>query len=59
MAKPKICFVAQDIYPFLKAAANLNLIGGAELQQKLLAEELVRRGYPVSFVTMNHGQEKI
>jgi glycosyltransferase involved in cell wall biosynthesis len=31
-------------------------IGGAERQQILLAEELVQRGYRVSFVVLDHGQ---
>jgi len=31
-------------------------VGGAEVQQKNVARELVRRGYEVSFVTLDHGQ---
>lgn len=59
MPKAKICFVAQDIYPYLKPENSLNFIGGAELQQLLLGKELAARGYQVSYITMNHGQPEV
>lgn len=59
MRKPKICFVSLTIYPLLLQNSNLEFIGGAELQQFLLGKELVERGYEISFITMDHGQEVI
>lgn len=56
MNLPKICFVAQTAYPVLKEDAQLAFIGGAELQQVLIGKALQRRGYHVSFITMDHGQ---
>ncbi len=54
--RPKICFVALHAYAMLSGREDLGHIGGAEVQQAILARELVRRGYPVSFVTLDHGQ---
>ena len=56
MSKPEICFVAQTTYPLLAGNASGRQMGGAELQQVLLGRELARRGYPVSYITMDHGQ---
>lgn len=63
--KPKICFVSLCIYPLLKKE-NSNIehkykypIGGAELQQLLIGQELARRGYRVSYITWDHGQKRI
>lgn len=54
--KPHICFVAPSAYAALSNRHDLCHIGGAERQQVLIARELVRRGYQVSFVTLDHGQ---
>ncbi len=59
MKKYKICFVAQDIYPLLRPQRQIQFIGGAELQQLLLASVLSDRGYEVSFITKDHAQPKI
>jgi glycosyltransferase involved in cell wall biosynthesis len=56
MERPKICFVSQSIYPLLNQNVRARHIGGAELQQLLIGRELDRRGYRVSFVTMDFGQ---
>ena len=53
---PSICFVALRAYAALSGRPDLPHIGGAEVQQVLIAKELVRRGYTVSFVTEDHGQ---
>jgi len=57
MHKPRICFVSENIYPLLNKDINVDFIGGAELQQLLIGQELANRGYRVSYITMNHGQE--
>jgi len=59
MQKPKICFVCQNIYQLLTQNGHLMNMGGAELQQLLMAKEFVRRGYEVSFITQKHGQKEI
>jgi glycosyltransferase involved in cell wall biosynthesis len=51
-----VCFVAPNAYAALSQREDLAHGGGAERQQVLLAEELVRRGYRVSFVVLDHGQ---
>jgi glycosyltransferase involved in cell wall biosynthesis len=56
MERLKICFVSQSIYPLLNQNVRERHIGGAELQQLLIGRELDRRGYRVSFVTMDFGQ---
>jgi len=54
--KPTICFVAPNAYPVLSGQTDVKHVGGAEVQQSLIARELVSRGYQVSFVTLDHGQ---
>ena len=49
-----VCFIAINAYPVLKK--NNTFIGGAELQQSLIGVELARRGHPIKFITMDHGQ---
>lgn len=56
-SRPSICFVAPSAYPVLAGADELPVIGGAELQQVLIARELVHRGYPVSMICLDFGQE--
>src|SRR5688572_16055095 len=61
-AKPHICFVSPTIWPVfasgspLHAGSQVKSVGGAEVQQSLLARTFVRAGYPVSIITMNFGQ---
>ncbi len=55
--KPSICFVAPNNYAVLSGRPDLKHIGGAEIQQPMIAKELLRRGHAVSFVTLDHGQQ--
>lgn len=60
--KPHICFVAPTIWPIFAchlphSGVQIKSVGGAEVQQSLLARTFVRAGYPVSIITMNYGQE--
>lgn len=50
--------MALNAYPVIKKTSG-SLIGGAELQQVLIGSELARRGYSVSFVTLDHGQKNV
>ena len=54
----KICFVAFDSLPLLISSETLKYAGGSELKQVLVGRELVKRGYPVSFITYDEKNEK-
>ena len=54
--KPTICFVALNAYNLLSGREDIGHIGGAEVQQVRMALWLAARGFPVSFVTLDHGQ---
>jgi len=51
--KRKICFVSLGSLPLLTLNENLRYAGGAELKQVLIARELVKRKYIVSFIVHN------
>lgn len=55
-SKPRICFVALKAYDLLSHRRDISHMGGAEVQQVRIASWLLRRGYAVSFVTLDHGQ---
>lgn len=56
MGKIRLCVVSLSAYPLL-ARQDIEIVGGAELQSMLLAKELARRGFDVSFVVLDHGQK--
>jgi len=51
-----VCFVSLTAYPLIAGREDLLHIGGAQVQQLLIARELVSRGHRVSFVVLDHGQ---
>lgn len=53
---PHICFVAPYAYPVLVGDEHIELVGGAEVQQTIVAKSLAKLGYPVSMVCLNFGQ---
>jgi glycosyltransferase involved in cell wall biosynthesis len=55
-ALPHICFVAPNAFPLLSGLGSVEFIGGAELQQVLIAKELAARGYRVSMICLDFGQ---
>ena len=55
-ARPSICFVGLRNLPVLAPDYAMHGVGGAELQQTLLARALARRGMPVSMVVADYGQ---
>lgn len=55
--KPSICFVALDNFAALADDPTYGHIGGAEIQQVLIGKNLAKRGYRISFITLDHGQD--
>jgi glycosyltransferase involved in cell wall biosynthesis len=51
-----ICFVGLENLPVLAREYNHLGAGGEQVQQTLLGKALVRRGYRVSMVVLDHGQ---
>src|SRR5438552_7305557 len=56
LPRPHICFVAPNIWPVFSHDPDNELIGGAEVQQSILARALVRAGYRVSMICLDFGQ---
>src|SRR5258708_38208478 len=56
LPRPHICFVAPNIWPVFSHDPDNELIGGAEVQQSILARALLRAGYRVSMVCLDFGQ---
>ena len=56
---PRVCFVAPYAYPALSGVENSQVIGGAEIQQSIIARGLAKRGYGVSMVCLDFGQEAV
>jgi len=52
----KICFYALNAYPTLAGTPEAR-VGGAEVQQVLIASYLVEQGHEVTFVVRDHGQQ--
>lgn len=53
---PHVCFVAPNAFPLLSNDPDLQVVGGAELQQVNIARGLAARGYRVSMICLDFGQ---
>lgn len=58
MKEVTFCFCALGAYPLL-AGNNIQIIGGAELRQLLIAKELIARGYEASLISFDYGQQSL
>jgi glycosyltransferase involved in cell wall biosynthesis len=58
LTKPKICFLALSSYPTL-AKTTTQQIGGAEVQQILIAKELIKTGFDISFIVHDYSQKPV
>ena len=54
--RPHVCFLAPTTWPTLSGVKDIPVVGGAELQQTLIARTLAARGYTVSMISIDYGQ---
>lgn len=52
-----ICFVSPLTYSVLAQDPTIKHVGGAELQQSILAKALAKKGHKVSMICLDYGQE--
>lgn len=54
--RPHVCFVAPLAWPVFSGSEDIDVVGGAEVQQGILARGLMQAGYHVSMICLDYGQ---
>jgi glycosyltransferase involved in cell wall biosynthesis len=54
---PRVCFIAPNAFPLLSGDTTTARIGGAELQVVIVARLLARRGWNISMICLDYGQD--